>query len=100
MDPRRNPYAPGAGAPPPELAGRDALNPGTRKRLCDDVAAAAGFLGVGGDGFVREAGTRVASKAIICAKQATRLHGGVMDARPSAIRCAVWISAVAVVLTA
>jgi hypothetical protein len=25
MDPRRNPYAPGAGAPPPELAGRDAL---------------------------------------------------------------------------
>ena len=23
MDPRRNPYAPGAGAPPPELAGRD-----------------------------------------------------------------------------
>lgn len=25
MDPRRNPYAPGAGAPPPELAGRDAI---------------------------------------------------------------------------
>lgn len=25
MDPRINPYAPGAGAPPPELAGRDAL---------------------------------------------------------------------------
>lgn len=25
MDPRRNPYAPGAGAPPPELAGRDVL---------------------------------------------------------------------------
>ncbi len=25
MDPRQNPYAPGAGAPPPELAGRDAL---------------------------------------------------------------------------
>ena len=25
MDPRRNPYAPGAGAPPPELAGRDTL---------------------------------------------------------------------------
>lgn len=25
MDPRRNPYAPGAGAPPPELAGRDAF---------------------------------------------------------------------------
>ena len=25
MDPRRNPYAPGAGAPPPELAGRDSL---------------------------------------------------------------------------
>jgi hypothetical protein len=25
MDPRRNPYAPGAGAPPPELTGRDAL---------------------------------------------------------------------------
>lgn len=23
MDPRRNPYAPGAGTPPPELAGRD-----------------------------------------------------------------------------
>jgi hypothetical protein len=25
LDPRRNPYAPGAGAPPPELAGRDEL---------------------------------------------------------------------------
>ena len=25
MDPRRNPYAPGDGSPPPELAGRDAL---------------------------------------------------------------------------
>lgn len=25
MDPRSNPYAPGAGSPPPELAGRDAL---------------------------------------------------------------------------
>ncbi len=25
MDPRTNPYAPGAGAPPPELAGRDDL---------------------------------------------------------------------------
>jgi len=25
MDPRRNPFAPGAGAPPPELAGRDTL---------------------------------------------------------------------------
>ena len=25
MDPRNNPYAPGAGTPPPELAGRDDL---------------------------------------------------------------------------
>ncbi len=25
MDPVRNPYTPGAGTPPPELAGRDAL---------------------------------------------------------------------------
>ena len=25
MDPRRNPYAPGAGTPPPELAGRDEI---------------------------------------------------------------------------
>src|SRR5258706_15966199 len=25
MDPRANPYAPGAGAPPPELTGRDEL---------------------------------------------------------------------------
>ena len=25
MDPASNPYAPGAGTPPPELAGRDAL---------------------------------------------------------------------------
>lgn len=25
MDPRNNPYAPGAGAPPPQLAGRDQL---------------------------------------------------------------------------
>ena len=32
MDPGRNPYAPGAGAPPPELAGRD--------KLIDDAAIA------------------------------------------------------------
>ena len=25
MDPRKNPYAPGAGSPPPELAGRDEI---------------------------------------------------------------------------
>ncbi len=25
MDPRTNPYSPGAGTPPPELAGRDRL---------------------------------------------------------------------------
>src|SRR5688572_15669655 len=25
MDPRQNPYAPGAGTPPPELSGRDAI---------------------------------------------------------------------------
>ncbi len=25
MDPRTNPYAPGAGTPPPEMAGRDSL---------------------------------------------------------------------------
>ena len=25
MDPRDNPYAPGAGSPPPELAGRDEI---------------------------------------------------------------------------
>ncbi|MCY4458953.1 MAG: hypothetical protein OXC26_00905 [Albidovulum sp.] len=25
MDPRFNPYAPGSGTPPPELAGRDAV---------------------------------------------------------------------------
>jgi len=25
MDPRKNPYSPGAGSPPPELAGRDEL---------------------------------------------------------------------------
>ena len=25
MDPVRNPFAPGAGSPPPELAGRDAV---------------------------------------------------------------------------
>lgn len=25
MDPLKNPYSPGAGAPPPELVGRDAI---------------------------------------------------------------------------
>ena len=33
MDPIRNPYAPGAGAPPPELAGRDALRETARIAL-------------------------------------------------------------------
>ncbi len=33
MDPIRNPYAPGAGAPPPELAGRDALRSTARIAL-------------------------------------------------------------------
>lgn len=33
MDPIRNPYAPGAGAPPPELAGRDALRDQVRISL-------------------------------------------------------------------
>ena len=33
MDPVRNPYAPGAGAPPPELAGRDELRRQVRIRL-------------------------------------------------------------------
>lgn len=33
MDPVRNPYAPGAGAPPPELAGRDALREAARVAL-------------------------------------------------------------------
>lgn len=32
MDPIRNPYAPGAGSPPPELAGRDALR--EQVRIC------------------------------------------------------------------
>lgn len=33
MDPISNPYAPGAGAPPPELAGRDALRETVRIAL-------------------------------------------------------------------
>ncbi|MBE7501190.1 MAG: ATP-binding protein [Verrucomicrobiales bacterium] len=33
MDPIRNPYAPGAGTPPPELAGRDALRQAARIAL-------------------------------------------------------------------
>jgi len=33
MDPIRNPFAPGAGAPPPELAGRDALRESVRIAL-------------------------------------------------------------------
>ncbi len=33
MDPIRNPYAPGAGAPPPELAGRDELRDKVRIAL-------------------------------------------------------------------
>ncbi|PJB44743.1 MAG: AAA family ATPase, partial [Comamonadaceae bacterium CG_4_9_14_3_um_filter_60_33] len=32
MDPVRNPYTPGAGTPPPELAGRDALR--EKVRVC------------------------------------------------------------------
>ena len=33
MDPIRNPYAPGAGTPPPELAGRDELREVSRIAL-------------------------------------------------------------------
>ena len=33
MDPFRNPYAPGAGTPPPELAGRDELREAVRVTL-------------------------------------------------------------------
>ena len=33
MDPATNPFAPGAGAPPPELAGRDELLAGIRVTL-------------------------------------------------------------------
>ncbi len=33
MDPIRNPYAPGAGSPPPELAGRDAIRDAARVAL-------------------------------------------------------------------
>ena len=39
MDPRRNPFAPGAGTPPPELAGRD--------RLREDVAIALDRIAAG-----------------------------------------------------
>ncbi|MCY3821490.1 MAG: ATP-binding protein [Gammaproteobacteria bacterium] len=54
MDPRTNPYAPGAGAPPPELAGRDALIEGTAialDRIRNGLAAKSmlmvGLRGVG-----------------------------------------------------
>ena len=33
MDPIRNPYAPGAGTPPPELAGRDDIRDNARAIL-------------------------------------------------------------------
>ena len=33
MDPVRNPYAPGAGSPPPELAGRSEIREDIRIRL-------------------------------------------------------------------
>src|SRR4029079_14409166 len=33
MDPVRNPYAPGAGSPPPELAGRNEIREDIRVRL-------------------------------------------------------------------
>ena len=33
MDPIRNPYAPGAGTPPPELAGRDEIREAVRIAL-------------------------------------------------------------------
>lgn len=38
MDPIRNPYAPGAGTPPPELAGRDALIEDIRIRIARILA--------------------------------------------------------------
>ena len=54
MDPRRNPFSPGAGSPPPELAGRDALIERAAvalDRICDRRAARSiilyGLRGVG-----------------------------------------------------
>jgi len=49
MDPRQNPYAPGAGAPPPELAGRNALRGVGKTVLLNRIqqdAEAAGIQGV------------------------------------------------------
>ena len=49
MDPRLNPYAPGAGTPPPELAGRDELLEKVSIQLdrCRNGSAFRGFLLVG-----------------------------------------------------
>ena len=49
MDPRLNPYAPGAGTPPPELAGRDELIEKVSIQLdrCRNGSAFRGFLLVG-----------------------------------------------------
>lgn len=44
MDPRKNPYAPGAGTPPPELAGRDELLERAAIGL-DRILEVAGTLG-------------------------------------------------------
>lgn len=45
MDPRRNPFEPGAGTPPPELAGRDALRENVAIAL-DRIAAGRGAQSV------------------------------------------------------
>src|ERR1700704_4355515 len=71
MDPVRNPYAPGAGTPPPELAGRDELRETVRIALERGRAGRptksilmVGFGGVGKTGLVDRRGAEPEASGI------------------------------------
>lgn len=73
MDPRRNPFAPGAGTPPPELAGRDALRERVAialDRIRNHRAAQSvilyGLRGVGKTVLLNEMRLAAEAESIIC----------------------------------
>lgn len=73
MDPRRNPFAPGAGTPPPELAGRDVLRERVaialdriRNRRAAQSVILYGLRGVGKTVLLNEMRLAAEAEAIIC----------------------------------
>lgn len=75
MDPRTNPYAPGAGSPPPELAGRDGILDAVAVSL-DRIAARrharsillVGLRGVGKTVLLNRMALNAEARGVLCAR--------------------------------